>query len=162
MAELNGRAEIVAGLIEHNPAPDEPEQPDLLGLPQRGIVTPVYRGVGRPPGSRNKRTERWAEFLLSRYESPLEVLVQMANAPVAALAEQLGCSALEAFQEKRQAAIAAAPYLHQRMPLAVDVTDRKVLNLVIVDHAPAADGDGEAILEVMGNQGLGEPPDGPV
>lgn len=123
------------------PAP-EPEQidlEDLLGLPNGALIppAPAARGPGRPPGSRNRRTSQWVDYLLSRYASPLEVLAQMATAPVDRLKVQLGCTALEAFQEKRHCAIALAPFLHQRQPLAVNISERKVIYLTIDASPPS-------------------------
>jgi hypothetical protein len=100
---------------------DEPS--DLLGLPQTGEA--ARRSVsergrrepvgGRPRGLHNRKTEYWIAYLTSRYASPLEVLAQLATAPVDTLARELGCSRLAALQEKRHAAEALAPYLHQRL-----------------------------------------------
>lgn len=143
----------------------EPEQIDLedyLGLPPRGdlgtggAVAGGARGPGRPPGARNKRTTQWAEYLLSRYASPLEVLAQIAVARVEDLKAQLACTALEAFQEKRHAAVALAPFLHQRQPLALNLTERKVVYLTIQQDSGA----GSAVpndamtlsAQIVGNQ----------
>jgi hypothetical protein len=134
---------VLSAMAQQEPE-QEPEQidlEDLLGLP-RPIVAPdgapERRGPGRPPGSRNRRTVQWVDFLLRRYASPLEVLAQMATARVDDLKNQLGCNALEAFQEKRHAAIALAPFLHQRQPLALNVTERKVVYLTISTDKPDA------------------------
>jgi hypothetical protein len=99
------------------------ETADLLGLPQiedaarRSNSDMVRRGQagGRPRGLHNRKTEYWIAYLTSRYASPLEVLAQLATAPVDVLARELGCTRLAALQEKRHAAEALAPYLHQRL-----------------------------------------------
>ena len=130
------------GQREPEPEPEQIDLEDLLGLPRPivsapdGAASPERRGPGRPPGSRNRRTVQWVDFLLRRYASPLEVLAQMATARVEDLKNQLGCNALEAFQEKRHAAIALAPFLHQRQPLALNVTERKVVYLTISTDKP--------------------------
>lgn len=132
--------------IEARPA--EPaqveEQLELLGAPVNEKVAEVRRRrkVGRPKGAINKKTAATAEYLLSRYSSPLEVLMQIATAGVEELSASLGCTKLVALQEKRLAALAVAPYLHTKMPVAVDVTNRKVVNLIIED------GDGENLATV--------------
>ncbi len=154
MAELTGLAAVLAGAAPTaDPPGDEAEQYDLLGLPapRPGHRVEAYRGRGRPAGSRNKRTVEWAQHLLGRYSSPLEVLAQVMTAPVEALVAQLGCSPVEALAEKRLAAVALLPYLHSRMPVSVDLTDRRVVHLTIaVDEsvAPAAaDGVVARVLE---------------
>jgi|SRR5882672_4028767 len=144
---LKTAADLVLGAMgrpEPAPEPEQIDLEDLLGLP-RPIVSAAdgggaagSRGPGRPPGSRNRRTVQWVDFLLRRYASPLEVLAQMATARVDDLMKQLGCSALEAFQEKRHAAIALAPFLHQRQPLALNVTERKIVYLTISTEKPDA------------------------
>ena len=143
------------------PAPGaaEPEQLDLLGLPvpKAGAVVPaVYTpapapGRGRPAGSRNKRTAEWADFLLTRYGSPLEVLAQIAKADVADLVASLGCDRLAALQEKRHAAVALAPYIHQRQAVAIDLTQRQAVELTILhqDLEPEPDSLAATILGVV-------------
>jgi len=124
------------------PAPPFPEAPaaqlPLLAdgdLVQTGAPRPnedAIRGRGRPAGARNKRTEDWTRYILGKYTSPLEVLAQIATMPIDEIAKLADCKRLEAFQEKRQAATALLPYLHQRQPLAVNLSEHKVVNLTIV------------------------------
>lgn len=116
----------------------ETRQLDLLGLPTtpklrklREETAPEPKGPGRPAGARNKRTLEMARFLLSRYTSPLEVLAQIATARVDELSASLGCTSTVALQEKRLAAIALLPYLHQKMPVSVDLTNRQEVYLTI-------------------------------
>jgi len=116
----------------------EVEQVDMLtelGLPINEEVERLRAakrdGPGRPAGSRNKRTVEMANYLLSRYTSPLEVLAQIAAAPIDELSKSIGCTRLEALQEKRLAAIALKDHLHSKMPVAVDVTSRKVVYLTM-------------------------------
>jgi hypothetical protein len=60
------------------------------------------RGRGRPPGSRNLRTEEAARFYTRRHGDPLEQAVKIGAIPILAegvleaLARRLGCSRLEA------------------------------------------------------------------
>lgn len=135
--ELTGPGEPPAG---------DDEQPDLIGglinVPERTVEQIRRQGPGRPPGSRNKRTQEWADYLLSRYESPLEVLVQIATSRVEAICIRTGCTRFEALQEKRLAAIAALPFIHSKQPLAVDLTKTNRVLLTIVDEtAPAEPGE---------------------
>lgn len=94
---------------------------------------------GRPAGAKNRRTEEWVQYLLSRYRSPLVMLLEMASRSPKDLARELelyvyhegiairdvtGEPVLatgEAFKAQVAAAIAALPYLHQKLPLAIDV-----------------------------------------
>lgn len=134
-----------------NPSTEQVEEQldleDLIGAPLRPDQVEVLntngsRGVGRPPGARNKRTVEWAEYLLTRYASPLEVLAQMAVARVDELASRLGCTKLEAYQEKRLAAIALVPFIHQKQPLAVNFSNKTFVHLTISEESspsPAPD-----------------------
>lgn len=126
---------------------------DLLGLPKPSAgekQETEHRGRGRAPGSRNKRTIEWTEYLLSRYASPLEVLAQIATMPVKDLVASLRCTKLEALQEKRFAAIALLPYLHAKQPVAIDITKRQVvnLNIIIGDDSPPPDEPEEQTLSL--------------
>lgn len=121
--------------------------PDLLGM--RQVVGADRRGPGRPAGARNKRTEAWTDYLLSRYSSPLEGLLQLATMGVEDLVTAIGCTRLEALQEKRQAMIAALPYLHQRQAIAVDLTKRSVVHLTINEAPDAEFGDQVALTATV-------------
>ena len=131
--------------------------PDLLGLPE---VPVERRGPGRPKGARNKRTEEWTAYLLGRYHSPLEALLQLGLMPVQELARSLNCTMIEALAEKRQALAAILPYLHQRQPIAVDVTKRQVVHLTI-HEAPDQDlgvaaAIEAAVIDIEQNQSVSE------
>jgi hypothetical protein len=133
---------------------DDGEQIDMLaslGLPINENVIALREArtgkPGRPPNSRNKRTVEMANYLLSRYKSPLEVLAQIAATPIAELAASLKCTNLEAMQEIRLAAIALKDHLHSKMPVAVDVTNRKVIHLTIhEDGVPTSGTDGAGLV----------------
>lgn len=132
-------------------AADEPidaEQDDLFGPPAtpQGALLARRRGPGRPPGSRNKRTERTVAWLLQRHRDPREVLLEIAEANVHDLAGLLGCSVFEAAQEKRLAAIGVLPYVAQRQPLAIDVTKRSLVYLTIRDGAAELADDGVGLV----------------
>lgn len=119
------------------------EQLDMLAATAEGAADPhravaaaraaetdqLRRGRGRPAGSRNRRTQDWAEYLLSRYRSPLVVLAETYSRPAAELAAELGCSRLEAGQMQLKAAAELAPYLHGKMPVEVNLSGRA--NLVL-------------------------------
>jgi hypothetical protein len=100
------------------------------------------KGVGRPAGSRNKRTQEWTEYLLSRFRSPLLVLAETYSRPVADLAAELGVTRAEAFALQLAAAKELAPYLHQRQPLAVNLDGKGVMALTLW-ATPALEGAAE-------------------
>jgi hypothetical protein len=96
---------------------------------------------GRPRGARNRSTEEWRRFLLSRYQSPLQGLAEIWSRTPAQLARELelykfhegklvvdprtGEPVLatgEAAAMQLQARVAALPYLHQKLPQAVEIT----------------------------------------
>ena len=70
---------------------------------------------GRPRGIRNHKTEAWLNYLLRKYASPLETLLQFCSSPVDALASEVGCSRREAVQMKLHALATALPYVHARL-----------------------------------------------
>jgi hypothetical protein len=99
---------------------DVSQSPDLLGLPRSAAArekTAIRSnaGKGRPRGVHNHKAEYWIGYLLKRYPSPLEGAIQLANAPIAELAQELRCSPLDAAKLKVQAMAASIPYLHQRL-----------------------------------------------
>lgn len=125
---------------------------DMLGLaPSQSLMKRNGAGEqakGRPPGARNKRTLEMVAYLSSQYRSPLESLAIISNSGIDELPERLGCSKLEALQEVRNAATALLPYWHQKMPLAVDVTNRRVVHLNIFDaDSPASEEDEIALMD---------------
>lgn len=133
----------IAHQVKPSEIEDAPEQIDLLDCLGAPVNESVQRlraakdGPGRPAGSRNKRTVEMANYLLSRYTSPLEVLAQIATARIDELSASLACTKLEALQEKRLAAIALKDHVHSKMPVAVDITNTKVVYLTITEDAPA-------------------------
>lgn len=101
----------------------------------------------------NKRTEEWVSYLLGRYRSPLVGLLETYSRSARELAEtlelwqrdhlghlvlddhgkpQLSSTAmLEAFKVQMAAQAAALPYLHQRLPQAIEVKGEQRGLLVI-------------------------------
>lgn len=115
-------AQALAGQIEaeHEAADAEDAQLALFAAPAteagRKKAGPLAaRGPGRPPGARNRRTEHTLAFLRARHRDPRVVLLEIAGANVHDLAGLLGCSAHEALQEKRLAAIGVLPYYAARL-----------------------------------------------
>jgi len=135
---------------ENRAADEEAQQFGLFGVPEteagRAKLVSYRRGPGRPPGSRNRRTERTVAFLLSRHRDPREILMEIAEANVADLSALLGCSLFEAMQEKRLAAIGVLPYVAARITPEV-LNDHRVINLTIESGFERGTGDvGEDVL----------------
>lgn len=143
------------------------EQMPLLPLSVKGALdeaensVPTSRGAGggrpgRPPGARNKRTQEWVDYLLSRYRSPLIALAELYSRPVQELAGELGLKhpnfdqLVELLRLQVFAAKELAPYLHQKQPMAVQVDQRGVVQLVLeggpAPAMPAPGGEG-VVLE---------------
>lgn len=124
------------------------------------------RGRGRPPGSKNKSTQEWTDFLLKRYPSPLIFLAEVANRPVGVLAAELlelaggvaGSSKptyaqlVELLKLQLGAAKELAPYLHQKQPMAIQGGDNGLVNLFIGDvkaGAVAADEATDLTIDII-------------
>lgn len=168
MAEKAG----IAAALESLGATAEPselgegEQLELLpSLPAAVTIggAAVPRGAGRPPGARNRSTEAWRQYLLQRFGSPLEALLQVATSPIDELAREMGLKRGAAFRIQVDALEAALPYLHQKLPQAVELglTDAPVLNLVVSQEVymqVARPADGAVTLQgtIEGNQGVGD------
>src|SRR5262249_2657057 len=151
-------AEALRARPEGPPGTEPIEQYDLddfLGLPpSRSDGQALTSHIGRPPGARNKATKDWTRYFLTRFGSPLEVLGQIMRADVDALVKQVGCTALEALQEKRIAAATVLPFVHSRQPIALDVRERKLVHLTI-DNTPAngASGGGDTFTIALAQAG---------
>jgi hypothetical protein len=107
------------------------------------------RQPGRPRGALNRRSQDLIDYVLARYRSPVVGMVEIYSRPVGDLARQLGCTLHEAFAFQLEAMKHAAPYLHSKMPVALDVTGKGLVALSIVDpsrivEAAAAEAPAEA------------------
>lgn len=178
-SEKTGVKAAVAAL--HDPADPVPgsaahvEQLDMLPLSQIGDLSetetevPARQGAGRPPGSRNKNTAAWRDFILSRYPSPLVALAETYSRSVGDLAKALGLNcppnyaqAVELFKLQLQAAKELAPYVHSKQPQAVELGDGGLMQLIINTGGATSEQVSEAgeldinflDAEIVGNQGL--------
>lgn len=146
------------------------------------IATEKTGRAGRPPGAVNKSTEQWARFLLGRYRSPLTALAELYSRPTGELVDQLqemadkhkswvetkdggrwervAISPLDVLKMQRDAAIALAPYVHKKQPVALEVDQRQLGITLIGDLAAdfAGDEDGLALPlpPIEGNQQVAE------
>ena len=162
------RTGLVAMLDEAGAGDDVlPTVAEQLGLLGMAAPEAVVARTGRPAGRRNLRNQRIAAYLIERHGDPLEELHRMAMLPVDAIREALAITKAEAFAEKRLCLAALLPYIHQRQAITVDVTQRSIVHLSIVDEgADEADGvdmvlDG-LVLDVKQNQQVSEVTDAPV
>ena len=90
------------------------------------------RGRGRPPGARNRRTAEMLEYLETLgFEPPLLALAKRVAVDTKALARALRCSIKDAYDSQNQALVALLPYWHQRLPMAVDVEERRSIALTV-------------------------------
>lgn len=155
-----------------------PPDPDGVGeLAEAGPGE--RRGRGRPVGSRNRSTQDWSRFILSRYRSPLIGLAEIASATPAELQAALGgpprppvaegagaegdggggISLQACLSLIMQAQASLAPYLHQKQPLAIDAGGVGMMT-IIIQKGEAAISEGVRIVpiddaeEVEENQGL--------
>ena len=96
-----------------------------------GAAVQAARRGGRAPGVPNKRTAEMRAYLLRRYPHPLEALAQLYSRPVEVLAAELGCTLLEAATLAVKAAAEVAPFVEGKMPIAIDLTARSDLTLII-------------------------------
>jgi hypothetical protein len=169
--ELNGDTKTgIEAAMEglHDPAAVPPgcaaaEQLALMPLsqPEGGENAPISspsggdgaRAAGRPRGSRNKNTELWRNWILSRHESPLEGLAFTANATLAELRDELrevcgfgqglrlsfeqGLQLLKIRQDAQQS---LAPYLHGKMPLEIDAGEKGFISLNLIQGGSFAPG----------------------
>ena len=126
-----GQTSLLPALLDEEPTADgveildqEPEDPG------------AGRGVGRPKGARNKRTQHTLDYLQGMgYEDPLRGLAETWSRPPAVLAAQLGVSKAEAFVLQQEARKIALPFWHQKLPQAIVIDDRAAMTVVQVNAA---------------------------
>jgi hypothetical protein len=151
MSEPKGTKAAVDQLMQDAQLPATGEQLGLLDpvAPAGEVPRVVLDGArrGRPAGSRNRRTQEIVDYLTAKYPLPLEGLLRLAAMSIDEIRAELGCSALEAGQERRHALVAVLPYIHQRQPIAVDVTNHKMVHLTIVEGGDelGASGDDDVV-----------------
>lgn len=108
----------------------------------------VRQGPGRRPGSRNRRTEAVAAWLLSQHRHPLSVMMEAYTMTPADLAERIGLRRtvdgpdgadtvwsndvlMEVFKLQLRMAEAVAPYVAQKMPQAVQLAGKAQVQLSV-------------------------------
>jgi hypothetical protein len=111
-----------------DPAAEQLDLPDLLGLPPAANTSNSQVTATRRPGTRagirNKTTEGWIDYFINRgYRLPIENLMALANLGVDALAKRLQCSPIEAVNIIIRVNAEVAPYLHPRLA-SIELRDR--------------------------------------
>lgn len=105
--------------------------------PLSAAIQPKRKGPGRPPGARNKRTEAVAAWLLSQHRHPVAVMLEAASMRTDDFLTAAGFSRddkdalggpafsnplrMEALKLQYRLAEAAAPYVAQKLPQAVQL-----------------------------------------
>jgi hypothetical protein len=157
------RERIAAAVAEQCPQAEMVELlavQDALGLPNQHQVEVLRerRKAGRPPGARNKRTETLTAQVDRLFGNPVLRAAALAMMPVDELAASLGVRPMEALQEQRLWLGLVLPFVAARMPIAVDVNNRQVVNLTIVDMPADGDGSQSSVVEVLEYQAVSEAP----
>lgn len=137
---------------------------EVAALPEdpaarRAALAKGARGRGRPPGAANRKTTDWSSFILARHRSPLEFLAETFSRAAGDLADELGCTKLEAFQTQIRAATELAPYLHGKAPVQVNVGGAMPI-LQLVDPRFLVLREGAAVLDLTALQPIHNTPDG--
>jgi hypothetical protein len=134
------------------------------------------RGRGRPEGARSRRTDEMVRYLNRFGEGPLVGLAKVVNAirfreltegelaglpDFRPLARALGMKVADAATFWRQCAGDLAPYMHQKLPIAVDVTGDSAGSLVVVNLGAVQGDPATDLAQLLGGR-LGEVIDGEI
>lgn len=148
MARKRGRAAATAAAMAETRealAAEAAEQPPLLPEVAPGGEA---RGRGRPAGSMNRRTADFVRYLgAAGCELPGVHLARAYSLPVTQMLEELGLPDTSenrrwAVERQDEAARALLPYVHERRPVAVQVSTDKPIAIVM--GVQLGDGGGEA------------------
>jgi hypothetical protein len=102
-------------------------------VPREALPLLRRAGIGRAKGAGNKRTEAMRElYLRMGYTHPMLWLGEILSRPVAELAKELQCKAIEALDEQRKAAADLLPYMESRRPLQIHDDRERSPNVLIV------------------------------
>lgn len=113
-------------------------------MPLAAAETVMQRAVKRAPATISKpsrgQPKKRGTFhiytvsqLLESFRDPRAVLLEIAGTDTHILAEQIGCSMLEALAERRMAAQSVLPYVSQKLPVQVDMRHTRVINVNLLD-----------------------------
>lgn len=141
-----------------------------VGLPlgaAGAALEPIGAGgkSGPKTGSVSRHTAQFREAFLRRYRSPVIGLAELYSRPAVELAREAGCTVLEALELQRKCMVDVAPYVHSKMPTAVQldgappvmvgiqVTAEKAAAMGV---APGAGAGGFVLPKVVEHQGDGD------
>lgn len=97
---------------------------DSQRLPEAEVIE--NRGPGRPKGSRNKSTQEWVDYFMTKNKSPLMVLGELYSKDTIELAREMRCDRIDALKLQISAANAVLPYVHKKQPLAIETTGEEL------------------------------------
>lgn len=145
MAEKTGLPAVLDEAMREASAPGDPrpQQAQLFALEPtpEGEAAGELGRRGRPPGSRNRRTEDWAAWITGRYGHPLDRLGQLYSADPVAVARAHGMKVADVIARQIEAAKAALPYLASPMPQKLKVEGKGALVIGLAPGGGAPSGD---------------------
>lgn len=129
--------------------PEEIGATDVPSPLSEALATPASRR-GRPPGSRNRRTEAVVAWLLSQHRHPLSVMMEAYSMSPAELAAKAGLKDVDLFEVLKlqlRMAEAVAPYVAQKLPQAVQIDAKAGVTLAFAGVSLPARAAGSEIPE---------------
>ena len=112
-------------------------------MPQRQLdeaIKQVPGTIAKQHGGKPTKRERKSfqiytvSQLMESFRDPRAVLMEIASTDTHTLAEQIGCTLMEALGERRLCAQAVLPYVAQKLPVQVDMRHTRAIHLNIVDE----------------------------
>lgn len=167
---MSGKAGIekhIDDAAERPPSPGEGDQAALPGFEPAqtahapGVEDPkpldgqIETPRGRPPGSRNRKTAEMVRYLNTFGAGPLVGLAKVVNLvtpqglpDIDKLHDLLGLPKDECARFWRDCAKELAPYMHQKLPIAVDVRRDDDGDLLVINMG-AVQGDPETTFDQL-------------
>jgi hypothetical protein len=155
-------ASLTAEQLQFLPSPEEMQDAERFlrqdtrrGPQQSEVLAEARRRAGRKPGSRNRRTDDFARYILGFGQHPAVTMMQIQSTPPETLVERSAAmdptkrrlSYGDAQALRIRCAEALLPYIEGKKPVAVDISVNGDYNLLIpglniseADARMAADG----------------------
>jgi len=96
-------------------------------------------GPGRPRGSVNRTTRDLVRLIEATGRHPILAMAEIVATPIDVIARTLGCKKIEAAEYHRKVMSDLAPYVAQRLPLAVQISGANAGMLVINMGGPVGE-----------------------